>query len=92
MTEQPKAAPFTAPDGMKKILLRRREVESIIGFSRSRLYGLMKLGRFPRPVKLSPGRQDHQRRVGRPESETQRSASGVVPHKPENGPVGRFRD
>lgn len=55
MTGQPKAAPFTTPDGMKKILLRRREVESITGFSRSHLYGLMKLGRFPRPVKLSPG-------------------------------------
>ena len=33
-------------------LLRRREVEDMTGLSRSSIYRLMKLGLFPRPVKV----------------------------------------
>lgn len=35
------------------VLIRRRAVEERTGLKRSSLYGLMRLGHFPRPVKLS---------------------------------------
>lgn len=33
--------------------IRRREVENLTGLSRSSIYAMMKVGTFPRPVKLS---------------------------------------
>lgn len=36
-------------------LIRRREVESRTGLSRSGIYGLMASKQFPRPVKLGNG-------------------------------------
>ena len=35
-------------------LMRRREVEKILGISRSSIYRLMQEGRFPRPVRIGP--------------------------------------
>lgn len=35
-----------------KCLLRRREVERLVGLSRSTIYALMRQGRFPLPVRL----------------------------------------
>lgn len=40
---------MTTPDP----LLRRSEVEQLVGLRRSALYNLMAAGEFPRPVKLS---------------------------------------
>lgn len=40
---------MTTPDP----LLRRSEVEQLVGLRRSALYKLMAAGEFPRPVKLS---------------------------------------
>ena len=37
---------------MSKILLRRRQVQERVNLSRSELYRLMALGRFPRAVPL----------------------------------------
>lgn len=37
---------------MAKFLLRRKQVQERIGLSRSELYRLISLGRFPRPVPL----------------------------------------
>ena len=37
---------------MAKFLLRRKQVQERIGLSRSELYRLIALGRFPRPVPL----------------------------------------
>lgn len=37
---------------MAKSLLRRKQVQERIGLSRSELYRLISLGRFPRPVPL----------------------------------------
>lgn len=36
-----------------KCLLRRREVEQMLGLSRSTIYSLMRRGQFPSPVRLS---------------------------------------
>lgn len=36
-------------------LLRRREVETITGLSRSTIYRLMQKGDFPKPVRIGPG-------------------------------------
>ncbi len=33
-------------------LIRRREVEKLTALSRSRIYDLMKIGKFPKPVQL----------------------------------------
>jgi prophage regulatory protein len=33
-------------------LIRRKEVEKLTALSRSRIYDLMKIGKFPRPVQL----------------------------------------
>ena len=38
---------------MPERLLRRREVEKRVGLVTSRIYALMKEGRFPRPVRIS---------------------------------------
>ena len=35
-------------------LLPRREVESMTGLSRTSIYRLMSLGRFPEPVRVGP--------------------------------------
>ena len=35
-------------------LLPRREVESMTGLSRTSIYRLMRLGRFPEPVRVGP--------------------------------------
>lgn len=37
---------------MPKVLLRRRDVQVRVGLSRSEIYRLVSLGRFPRPVPL----------------------------------------
>ena len=39
---------------MQDRLLRRRQVESITGLSRSSIYRLMQNGEFPRPVRVGP--------------------------------------
>ena len=39
---------------MQDRLLRRRQVESITGMSRSSIYRLMQNGEFPRPVRVGP--------------------------------------
>ena len=39
---------------MEDRLLRRREVEGIVGICRSSIYRQMDLGSFPRPVKVGP--------------------------------------
>ena len=39
---------------MQDILMRRREVEKVLGISRSSIYRLMQEGRFPRPVRIGP--------------------------------------
>ena len=46
-------------------LLRRREVEDMTGLSRSSIYRLMKLGLFPRPVKVRPFRCQVEQERGR---------------------------
>lgn len=33
-------------------VLRRRELENVIGLSRSTIYAMMAAGEFPRPIKL----------------------------------------
>jgi len=37
---------------MTTAVLRRKDVEAIIGLSRSTIYALMATGDFPRPIKL----------------------------------------
>jgi prophage regulatory protein len=37
-------------------ILRRRAVEQVAGISRSLIYQLVKAGKFPRPVRLTPNR------------------------------------
>lgn len=37
---------------MAKILLRKKQVQERVGLSRSEIYRLMKLGRFPKSVPL----------------------------------------
>ena len=37
---------------MAKFLLRRKQVQERVGLSRSEIYRLIALGRFPRPVPL----------------------------------------
>ena len=37
---------------MQDRLMRRREVEKILGISRSSIYRLMQEGRFPRPIRI----------------------------------------
>ena len=39
------------------ILLTRRQVEKAISLSCSQIYALMKLGKFPQPVKLGEGKR-----------------------------------
>ena len=40
---------------MNDMLLRRQEVERIVGLSRSSVYRMMQSGDFPRSVRISPG-------------------------------------
>ena len=35
-------------------ILRRKDVEEIVGLSRSTIYKLMSTGAFPRPIRLGP--------------------------------------
>lgn len=35
-------------------VLRRKEVEKVVGLSRSAIYAAMDKGRFPRPIQLGP--------------------------------------
>lgn len=42
----------TAPAANLPRLIRRAEVQHLTGLSRSGIYDLMKLGKFPRPVEL----------------------------------------
>ena len=37
------------------VLLRRSQVEALVGLSRSALYRAMNENRFPRPVRIAPG-------------------------------------
>ncbi len=39
---------------MQDSLMRRREVEEVLGISRSSIYRLMQEGKFPRPLKIGP--------------------------------------
>ena len=39
---------------MSDRLLRRQEVEQLVGLSRSSIYRLMQIGRFPLPLKIGP--------------------------------------
>ena len=39
---------------METILLRRIEVEQMVGLSRSTIYRLMRLEKFPLPLKIGP--------------------------------------
>ena len=43
---------MTAPE---KILLTRQDVEAMLSISRSKIYALIMEGRFPEPIKLTPG-------------------------------------
>ena len=43
------------PISISDRLLRRREVETITGLSRSTIYRLMQESDFPRPVRIGPG-------------------------------------
>ncbi|MBU2489514.1 MAG: AlpA family phage regulatory protein [Proteobacteria bacterium] len=36
-------------------ILRRRDVEELVGLKRSSLYAAIAAGTFPRPVRLTPG-------------------------------------
>ena len=36
-------------------IYRRKQLEHHLGLSRSTIYSMMKQGRFPRPIRLSPG-------------------------------------
>ena len=54
-------------------LLRLPEVSKIVGYRRSRLYDLMRLGRFPQPVRLPGGRA-----VAWPESVVRKWVEAVV--------------
>ena len=47
------------------VVLRRKQVESITGLSRSSIYSKMEIGTFPKPIKLS------ERSVGWLDSEVQ---------------------
>lgn len=38
-----------------KGIYRRKELEHHLSLSRSTIYAMMKMGRFPRPIQLSPG-------------------------------------
>ncbi|MEI7456686.1 MAG: AlpA family transcriptional regulator [Nitrosomonadales bacterium] len=42
----------TTVQQIRTALLRRKEVEKLTALSRSRIYDLMKIGQFPRPVTL----------------------------------------
>jgi predicted DNA-binding transcriptional regulator AlpA len=42
-------------------LLRRREVEAMVGFGRSMIYEKMASGAFPQPLKIGPTRAGHSR-------------------------------
>ena len=39
---------------MQDRLMRRREVEQVLGISRSSIYRLMQQGEFPRPIRIGP--------------------------------------
>jgi prophage regulatory protein len=53
-------------------ILRRPELEKRVGLKRSAIYGLIKKGKFPRPIKLGP------RSVGWVSSEINAWADGKV--------------
>ena len=40
---------------MRDRLLKRPEVEAVTGMSRAAIYKQMRVGAFPRPVRISPG-------------------------------------
>ena len=42
----------TTAQQLQTALIRRREVEKLTALSRSRIYDLMKVGKFPKPVAL----------------------------------------
>ena len=42
----------TTSQQLQTALIRRREVEKLTALSRSRIYDLMKIGKFPKPVQL----------------------------------------
>ena len=42
----------TTAQQLQTALIRRREVEKLTALSRSRIYDLMKIGKFPKPVQL----------------------------------------
>lgn len=46
------AATSTATQQLQTALIRRLEVEKLTALSRSRIYDLMKIGKFPKPVQL----------------------------------------
>ena len=56
---------------MSNFILRRREVQTQTGLSRSHLYLLIQQGRFPKPVKLGA------RAVGWRQSEVQNWIDGL---------------
>ena len=39
-------------DTTERLLLRRREVEALIGFAKSQIYAMIAEGRFPSPVRI----------------------------------------
>ncbi len=50
---QPITSDTPAPDQqLQTALIRRREVERLTGLSRSRIYALMALAEFPKPIRL----------------------------------------
>jgi prophage regulatory protein len=51
------AAPTSAPADDDPKLLKRPQVLRRIGFSETKLKNLIRAGRFPKPVKIEPGRQ-----------------------------------
>ncbi len=42
----------TTAQQLQTALIRRKEVEKLTALSRSRIYDLMKIGKFPKPVQL----------------------------------------
>ncbi|MFH1885210.1 MAG: AlpA family phage regulatory protein [Pseudomonadota bacterium] len=60
-------------------ILRRRDVEGMVGLKRSSLYAAIQAGTFPRPVRLTPGA------VGWRESEVLEWIESREPTTPETG-------
>ena len=52
--EEERAMERTVTENTPDRLLRRTEVEKFCGISRSMIYALMRAGRFPTPIKISP--------------------------------------